>query len=238
MKGSFVKLVVVVLASAFIIIIYVSVSGGYVMGSDVRVVIPPGFLKALGFESGTISVSMLGVDDFYSWTYNLSSVQGSTIRLNLSKPVGEWLRLYSGLNASGLSSVTLPTVSITLFLYDDSGELSVATYMYSAEDYFRERVPSLQAPLKAAGSPLEPFKKPLVIKLSSGLFKASKIPLEAPRHETPLVAGKTVPEEVQAVCQPSFTQTWYQALYDSSSSPPQGWISNVLFVSDQDKRAM
>ena len=215
-------LTVIVVAALSILIV-----GGLVpLGREglIVIVVPEGFLEGLGYSHGVLQVSMLGVESFVSKHFLIEDVEGGTVEVDFSGPVGEWARSLERGVAGGI--VNLPTVTITLYLYDGEGGLHVATLMYSAYDYYLERG-SPRPGEEAAKNPLAPFKKPLRIVLEPGKVKPVRLGLEV-EGVLEALGLEEPPQPQPAYCEPSFKQVYWQWLYDLKDTPPEGWMERVV----------
>ena len=215
-------LTVIVVAALSILIV-----GGLVpLGREglIVIVVPEGFLEGLGYSHGVLQVSMLGVESFVSKHFLIEDVEGGTVEVDFSGPVGEWARSLERGVAGGI--VNLPTVTITLYLYDGEGGLHVATLMYSAYDYYLERG-SPRPGEEAAENPLAPFRKPLRIVLEPGEVKPVRLGLEV-EGVLEALGLEEPPQPQPAYCEPSFKQVYWQWLYDLKDTPPEGWMERVV----------
>ena len=192
----------------------------------VVIVVPKGFLEELGYVHGVMQASMMGVRDFAVRHYVIEDIEGKWVKVGFRSVVEEWEeRLEAG---SGLGITSLPTVTITLYLYDGEGRLHIATLMDSAYDYYLDRVGSKDNPTgKALKNPLKPFERILVIKLDPKSIEPSSMGLEAERAWR-LLGLSEPPPPAPASCRRAFSQVYWRWLYETRDNPPRGWMERVM----------
>ncbi|MCE4611695.1 MAG: hypothetical protein F7B17_06985 [Desulfurococcales archaeon] len=216
------------LAAVVVLALAAVIGGGWAppgMEGLVVIVVPWGFLEKLGYVHGVMQVSMMGVSDFAVRHYVIEDIEGGWVVADFRGVVGEWAEMLKA--RPGVGVVNLPTVTITLYLYDGEGRLHIATLMYSAFDYHIERRTEGDPTKLATENPLEPYETVVVIKLDPGSIEPSSMGLEAERAWS-LIGLSEPPPPAPASCRRAFSQVYWKWLYETIDNPPRGWMERVV----------
>ncbi|HID41344.1 MAG TPA: hypothetical protein EYP33_04225 [Pyrodictium sp.] len=179
-----------------------------------------------------------------SKTFAVPPGQRSILYIDVPRKVIEdWEQFYRDA-ASKLDTVIagkpMPTISLQLYLYDNNGSSYIGSYVVSTPRYLMQykRMPLAKAVEEAEKDPFIAIKSEPVITINNprilGLHK-TRMPLlveelvartMGDRKSTPYISASPSTATASALCQP-FESIWFEDLYYSASSPPNGWLQRV-----------
>ena len=281
LKWSIVGSIVVTLAILSIIAYGAYISGGYVRFPDVFKAVGCSLLSfngkyftrvAITFDSsllryhgkklfGFVQVAVASPYGIYTWNYWLNSTK--TICIDLSNAIRDFEKFYEELKKSGeygKTDLSLLTIWITFYMYDNEGHMYLASYSYSSYDYLMRKGLSLdEITSKLLQDPLIMFRQPQWLVITGKDIKYTNITLQfkyAMNYLTKELYGKTVYEKLESFkapskdvvelvmyrfadfpwCRPKLLEVYWDELYNNRYNPPDGWMKHILGDLDSHKK--
>ena len=200
--------------------------------------------------TGFIFIAMVTPKNLYSYGYPVEN--SKTVVVSFSRAIEDWSQFYSKelykLRSEG--EVPLPTIYVTLFLYDEKGYEYIVTYSYSTVTYFLKKGMSIfKAVSQAIKDPLALFREPIYITLRKNLEGISITRLDISKsleYVKQIITFRNSNHshsENQAIstysCIPMFLEVYWDDLYNSIGNPPKGWMERIQgLVTDSMKKEL
>lgn len=185
-------------------------------------------IKAGGLM-GSVEINIVSPGGIHSVEVGLDQLLRGPVSVSLDEAYREWES--SGWVDRGM----MPTIVIVFYLHEGGSEY-IFSHRYTALEYYLDRglrpVEALEA---AAANPLAVFDNPtILLDGRHGLLDK----LEAGRVEVPEPGASGAGQPGASGCSDTYTKVYYEELWDSRYSPPEGWMSRVVGVSDEYKAAL
>ncbi len=247
-------------AVVFVVLLIVAVGVPYYILSlgnlytQVNILFDFGRLRYGGYDLfGSVNVALIGPGGISIHRYSLSDVQGRMVTIDLKDGVMAWDRYFKdilprNMRVSMEYDVPLPAITIFMILHDNSGNEYVASYVYSTFDYLMDHYQdNVKATYAALNDPLIMFRSPLSIRVtpeSLGFRKVDYRPMiEHIRANSSKKTTLSLAENVKnsyvvlSSCPSYFTEVYWDVLYNSRNTLPDGWRQRIsgYYINDQMK---
>ena len=192
--------------------------------------------------TGFIYIAIPTPRNLYAYSYPLTHAK--TFVIDIRNATRDWTQFYvENIEKLRGKEIPLPTISITLFLYDREGNEYLVTYSYSTITYYLSKGLGMrEAVAEALQNPLALFRQTISIELKRGMkgLTISKLDLGKAIAKAKQETGKRIVSfssfsasslaldpSTSAVCPDIVMVTYWDTLYNSIDNPPPGWYERV-----------
>jgi len=234
------------LSVVFVVLLIVAVGVPYyimslgILYTQVDIVFDFGQLRYGGYDlTGSVNVALIGPGGISIHRYNLSDVRGRRVTVDLEDGVRAWDRYFrdvlpKNLRMSMRYDIPLPAITIFMILHDNAGNEYIASYVYSTFDYLMDHYQdNIIATNEAINDPLIMFRTPLLIKVTREKLGIRKMDFGPIIENIRKSFSKTSPSTSNIngygvlSCPSYFTEVYWDTLYNSRNSLPDGWRQRI-----------